>query len=163
MRAFSGTQDRKAKLESRVAALNAITWHAKLGSIGDKIGRIEALAVEIAKRIPGADEGKVRLAARLVKADLTTGMVGEFPELQGVMGRYYALHDGEDNDVADAIAEHWGPLGPSDRCPTAPVSVAVALADKIDSLVGFFGDRRKTDWIARSVWTSPCGARVSFD
>jgi glycyl-tRNA synthetase beta chain len=74
----------------------------------------------------------------LAKADLSTGMVGEFPELQGVMGRYYALHDGEPNEVADAIAEHYSPLGPNDRCPTAPVSVAVALADKIDTLTGFF-------------------------
>src|SRR5690606_19699363 len=74
----------------------------------------------------------------LAKADLTTGMVGEFPELQGVMGRYYALHEGEPAAVADAIAEHYAPLGPSDRCPTAPVSVVVALADKLDTLVGFF-------------------------
>src|SRR5262249_40190852 len=100
---------------------------------------IEALAVEIAKHIKGADEKKVRRAAQLCKADLTTGMVGEFPELQGVMGRYYAIHDNEDRDVANAIAEHWGPLGPSDKCPTAPFPVAVALADKVDSLVGFFG------------------------
>jgi len=74
----------------------------------------------------------------LAKADLSTGMVGEFPELQGVIGRYYALHDGEDKAVADAIAEHYSPLGPSDRCPTAPVSVAVALADKLDTLANFF-------------------------
>ena len=74
----------------------------------------------------------------LAKADLSTGMVGEFPELQGVMGRYYALHDGEDKEVADAIAEHYSPLGPGDRCPTAPVSVTVALADKLDTLANFF-------------------------
>ncbi len=135
---FFWETDRKVKLADRVAALDAITWHAKLGSSGEKVRRIEALAVEIAKYISGADERKVRRAAQLCKADLTTGMVGEFPELQGVMGRYYAIHDNEDRDVADAIAEHWGPLGPSDRCPTAPVSLAVALADKIDSLAGFF-------------------------
>lgn len=135
---FFWEQDRKVKLADRAKALDAITWHAKLGSSGEKVRRVEALAVEIAKQIPGADEKKVRRAAELSKADLTTGMVGEFPELQGVMGRYYAIHDNEDRDVADAIAEHWGPLGPSDKCPTAPVSVAVALADKIDSLVGFF-------------------------
>jgi glycyl-tRNA synthetase beta chain len=88
--------------------------------------------------IPGADIDQVRTAARLAKADLTSGVVGEFPELQGIMGRYYALHEGEKKAVADAIAEHYGPLGPNDRCPTAPVSVAVALADKIDTLVGFF-------------------------
>src|SRR5690606_3286411 len=78
-------------------------------------------------------------AAELCKADLATEMVGEFPELQGVMGRYCALHDGEAAAVADAIAEHYAPQGPTDRCPAAPVSVAVSLADKIDSLVGFFG------------------------
>jgi glycyl-tRNA synthetase beta chain len=135
---FFWEQDRKVKLADRVKALDAITWHAKLGSSGEKVRRVEALAVEIAKHIPGDDEKKVRRAAELSKADLTTGMVGEFPELQGVMGRYYAIHDNEDRDVANAIAEHWGPVGPSDTCPTAPVSVAVAVADKIDSLVGFF-------------------------
>ncbi len=80
-----------------------------------------------------------RRAAHLAKADLSTGMVGEFPELQGVMGRYYALHDREDARVADAIADHYKPLGPSDTCPTSPVSAIVALADKIDSLAGFYG------------------------
>jgi len=135
---FFWETDRKVPLADRVKALETITWHAKLGSSGEKVRRIEALAAEIAKYISGAEEKKVRRAAQLCKADLTTGMVGEFPELQGVMGRYYAIHDNEDRDVANAIAEHWGPLGPSDKCPTAPVSVAVALADKIDSLVGFF-------------------------
>jgi glycyl-tRNA synthetase beta chain len=103
------------------------------------VNRIETLAGEIAKYVPGADVDKVRRAARLAKADLTTGMVGEFPELQGTMGRYYALDSGEDAAVADAIAEHYAPLGPTDRCPTESVSVAVALADKIDTLAGFFG------------------------
>jgi glycyl-tRNA synthetase beta chain len=88
--------------------------------------------------IGGADKAKVLRAAELAKADLSSGMVGEFPELQGVMGRYYALHEGEATEVAAAIAEHYSPLGPNDRCPSAPTSVAVALADKIDSLVGFF-------------------------
>jgi len=135
---FFWDTDRKVKLAERVKALDAITWHGKLGSSGEKVQRIRALAAEIAERIPGADAKKVDRAAELCKADLTTGMVGEFPELQGVMGRYYAIHDNEDRDVANAIAEHWGPVGPSDTCPTAPVSAAVALADKIDSLVGFF-------------------------
>jgi glycyl-tRNA synthetase beta chain len=134
---FFWEQDRKVKLADRVKALDTITWHAKLGTTGEKVRRIESLAAEIAKHIPGADEEKVRRAAQLCKADLTTGMVGEFPELQGVMGRYYAIHDNEDRDVANAVAEHWGPLGPSDNCPTAPVSVAVALADKLDTLVSF--------------------------
>ncbi len=135
---FFWDTDRKVRLADRVKALDSITWHAKLGTSGEKVRRVRALAAEIAKHVPGADAGKVDRAAELAKADLTTGMVGEFPELQGVMGRYYALHDKEDAAVANAIAEHWGPVGPSDTCPTAPVSVAVALADKIDSLVGFF-------------------------
>jgi glycyl-tRNA synthetase beta chain len=134
---FFFEQDRKVKLADRVKALDTITWHAKLGSSGAKVQRIRALAAKIADRT-GANLQKVDRAAELCKADLTTGMVGEFPELQGVMGRYYAIHDNEDRDVANAIAEHWGPLGPSDKCPTAPVSVAVGLADKIDSLMGFF-------------------------
>jgi glycyl-tRNA synthetase beta chain len=102
--------------------------------------RVQALAVEVAELLPAAraSKDKVRSAARLAKADLTTGMVGEFPDLQGVMGRYYALHDGEDKEVADAIAEHYAPQGPTDQCPKAPVSYVLALADKIDTLVGFF-------------------------
>lgn len=135
---FFWDQDRKEKLEARVPALGQIVFHAKLGSIADKVARIEKLARVIAAKI-GADAEHAGRAAHLAKADLVTGMVGEFPELQGVIGRYYARHDGEAPDVAEAIAEHYAPLGPSDRCPTAPVSVAVALADKIDTLVGFFG------------------------
>ncbi|MCH7932200.1 MAG: glycine--tRNA ligase subunit beta, partial [Proteobacteria bacterium] len=133
---FFWDQDRKRTLESRVGDLDGIVFHAKLGSLGDKAKRIEKLAAEIA--VPGADESAVRDAGRLCKADLTTEMVGEFPELQGVMGRYYALDEGKPAEVADAIAEHYSPAGPNDDCPTAPVSVAVALADKIDTLVGFF-------------------------
>src|SRR6202011_5608177 len=102
---------------------------------------MEKLAQSLVGYVPGAGEALARRASRLAKADLSTGMVGEFPELQGVMGRYYALHDGEKPAVADAIAEHYSPLGPNDRCPTAPTSVVVALADKIDTLVGFFGIR----------------------
>ena len=135
---FFWDQDRKVKLEERVPALKDIVFHARLGTVADKMDRVETLAFELAAFIPGADIDQVRSAARLAKADLTSGVVGEFPELQGIMGRYYALHEGEKPAVADAIAEHYGPLGPSDRCPTAPVSVAVALADKIDTLVGFY-------------------------
>ena len=135
---FFWDQDRKVKLEERVPALRDIVFHAKLGTVADKSDRVETLAFELASMIPGADIDQVRTAARLAKADLTSGVVGEFPELQGIMGRYYALHEGEKKSVADAIAEHYGPLGPNDRCPTAPVSVAVALADKIDTLEGFF-------------------------
>src|SRR3954451_23857781 len=99
---------------------------------------METLTEFLAPYVPDADAKRAKRAARLAKADLSTGMVGEFPELQGVMGRYYALHDGEKIEIADAIAEHYSPLGPHDRCPTTPTSVIVALADKIDTLVGFF-------------------------
>ena len=135
---FFWDQDRKTSLASRIPALRGIIFHEKLGSVGDKIDRVGVLAAEIATAV-GADRDKARSAARLAKADLTTEMVGEFPELQGIMGRYYALHDGESEEAANAVAEHYAPLGPSDSCPRAPVSVAVALADKIDTLVGFFG------------------------
>ena len=135
---FFWDQDRKVRLESRVPALRDIVFHAKLGTVEEKVVRMQTLAHELAAHIPGAEPELCRSAALLSKADLTSGMVGEFPELQGVMGRYYAYHDGENPQVAEAIAEHYSPLGPSDRCPSAPVSVAVALADKIDTLVGFF-------------------------
>ena len=135
---FFWDQDRKQPLASRTPRLRDIVFHEKLGTLDEKVDRMQALATEIADYVPGADKDRVRSAARLAKADLVTGMVGEFPELQGVMGRYYALHDGEHKDVAQAIAEHYSPLGPGDTCPKAPVSVAVALADKIDTLVGFF-------------------------
>jgi glycyl-tRNA synthetase beta chain len=135
---FFWDQDRKRTLESRVAALGDIVFHAKLGSLGEKAKRIEKLAAEIAACLPGVDEDAVREAARLAKTDLTTEMVGEFPELQGVIGRYYALEEGKPGEIADAIAEHYAPQGPDDICPTAPISVAVALADKIDTLVNLF-------------------------
>jgi glycyl-tRNA synthetase beta chain len=129
--------DRRARLESRVPLLDHVTFHAKLGSQGERVRRLERLAEEIAPLV-GAGPALARDAARLAKADLVTGMVGEFPELQGTMGRFYALHDGEDPLVADAIRDHYAPKGPTDVVPTADVSVAVALADKLDQLVGFF-------------------------
>ncbi|HSD34475.1 MAG TPA: glycine--tRNA ligase subunit beta [Alphaproteobacteria bacterium] len=135
---FFWNQDRKIPLEQRLSALREIVFHAKLGTLAEKARRVAVLAREIAQRIPGADASQAERAARLAKADLVTGMVGEFPELQGVMGRYYALEGGEPAPVAEAIADHYAPQGPNDRCPTAPVSVAVALADKIDTLAGFF-------------------------
>ena len=135
---FFWDQDRKQTLASRTPRLSEIVFHEKLGTLDEKVDRMQALATEIADYVPGADKDRVRSAARLAKADLVTGMVGEFPELQGIMGRYYALHDREHKEVAQAIAEHYSPLGPGDACPKAPVSVAVALADKIDTLVGFF-------------------------
>jgi len=135
---FFWDHDRAQPLESRVAALDGVVFHARLGSMGEKVKRIEALAGALAPYVPGTDEALARRAARLAKADLTTEMVGEFPDLQGVMGRYYAAHDGEPDDVARAIAEHYAPAGPDDACPSAPTSVCVALADRLDSLVGFF-------------------------
>jgi glycyl-tRNA synthetase beta chain len=134
---FFWDQDRKVRLDSRVKALKGVIFHAKLGTQYSRIERIEVLSGIIAQKL-GADVSKAMRGARLCKADLTSGLVGEFPELQGVMGRYYALHDGEDVEVADAIRDHYRPIGPNDAAPLAPVSVAIALADKIDSLVAFF-------------------------
>ena len=135
---FFWDQDRKTKLGARIAALNDRVFHANLGTDFDRTDRIRRLAVRLAQNIPGADAAVAERAALLCKADLTTGMVGEFPELQGTMGNYYAINDGEPMEVAMAIADHYSPVGPNDSCPTAPVSVAVALADKIDTLAGFF-------------------------
>jgi glycyl-tRNA synthetase beta chain len=148
---FFWDQDRKVPLASRVPKLAERIFHAKLGTLEDKVARLEALATEVAHHVPGDCAQAARSAAFLAKADLSTGMVGEFPELQGVIGRYYALKDGERSEVADAIAEHYSPLGPSDKCPSAPVSVAVALADKIDTLVAFF-----------SIGEVPTGSRDPF-
>ena len=134
---FFWDQDRRFPLESRLHRLDQITFHAKIGSQGQRLRRIEALAGEFAIMLK-ADPGKARLAARLAKADLVTGAVGEFPELQGVMGRYYALGEGLDVEVADAIRDHYKPQGPSDRIPGSGAAEAVALADKIDTLMGFW-------------------------
>ncbi len=129
--------DLKTKLEDRLPKFDAIVFHEKLGTQGERIKRIERLAGELAPLV-GANVEKARRAARLAKADLLTEVVGEFPELQGLMGKYYALAQGEDASVAAAFEEHYKPQGPADRVPSDPVSVAVALADKIDTLVGFW-------------------------
>jgi glycyl-tRNA synthetase beta chain len=134
---FFWDTDRKHRLESRLPKLKERLYYASLGSMADKVERVAALAGHIAAAI-GADRALAERAARLAKADLSSEMVGEFPELQGVMGRYYAVNDGEAAEVAAAIADHYSPQGPNDGCPAQPVSVAVALADKLDSLVGFF-------------------------
>ncbi len=134
---FFWDQDRKTRLEDLLPKLDGITFHAKLGMEGERIKRIEALAAEIAKTI-GADVEKTKLAARLSKTDRVSAMVGEFPELQGLMGRYYALDQGIDAEVADAIRDHYKPQGPSDSIPVSKVGQAVALADKLDTLVGFW-------------------------
>jgi glycyl-tRNA synthetase beta chain len=150
--------DLKTRLEDRLPKFKQIVFHEKLGTQWERIERIERLADEIALTLSSRPEffpgqtlspddlqreqdtyrRQVRRAARLAKADLLTEVVGEFPELQGLMGKYYALAQGEDASVAAACEEHYKPLGPNDRVPTNPVSVAVALADKIDTLVGFW-------------------------
>jgi glycyl-tRNA synthetase beta chain len=129
--------DLKTKLEDRLPKFDAIVFHEKLGTQSERIRRIERLAAEIAPLL-GADVEKAKRAAHLAKADLLTEVVGEFPELQGLMGKYCALAQGEDASVAAASEEHYKPQGPNDRVPSDPVSVAVALADKIDTLVGFW-------------------------
>ncbi|WP_407176431.1 glycine--tRNA ligase subunit beta [Bradyrhizobium sp. STM 3562] len=129
--------DLKTRLEDRLPKFDSIVFHEKLGTQGERIARIERLAAEIAPLV-GADLEKAKRAARLAKADLLTEVVGEFPELQGLMGKYYALAQGEDPAIAAACEEHYKPQGPNDDVPTNPVSVAVALADKIDTLVGFW-------------------------
>lgn len=129
--------DLKTKLEDRLPKFEQIVFHEKLGTQAARIKRIERLAAEIAPLV-GADVAKATRAAHLAKADLLTEVVGEFPEVQGLIGKYYALAQGEDASVAGACEEHYKPQGPTDRVPTDPVSIAVALADKIDTLVGFW-------------------------
>ena len=134
--------DRRTTLADRVAALDGIVFQAELGTQGARVQRIVRLAGVLAPLV-GADVALAERAALLCKADLTTGMVGEFPELQGVMGGYYAAHDGEDARVAAAVREHYAPKGAGDRVPSEPVSVAVALADKLDQLAAFFAIGQK--------------------
>jgi glycyl-tRNA synthetase beta chain len=129
--------DLKTRLEDRLPKFEQIVFHEKLGTQAERIARIERLAGELAPLV-GADVEKAKRAARLCKADLLTEVVGEFPELQGLMGKYYAEEQGEDEAVAHAIEDHYSPKGPDDFVPADPVSVAVALADKIDTLVGFW-------------------------
>jgi glycyl-tRNA synthetase beta chain len=148
---FFWDQDRKSTLESRLPALKGIVFHAKLGTQAERVDRIVKLAGEIAKLVPGADAAQVSQAARLCKADLVSGMVGEFPEVQGVMGRYYALHEKLPAAVADAIGDHYAPAGPNDRCPSGPVSIVLALADKLDALISFW-----------SIGEKPTGSRDPY-
>ncbi|MGU3541872.1 glycine--tRNA ligase subunit beta [Methylobacterium sp. A52T] len=134
---FFWETDKATRLEDRLPKLDAIVFHEKLGTQGERIARIAALAKDLAPLV-GADPALAERAARLAKADLVTEMVGEFPELQGLMGRKYAALQGEHDSVCAAIEEHYKPLGPSDRVPSDPVSIAVALADKLDTLAGFW-------------------------
>ncbi|MES2167922.1 MAG: glycine--tRNA ligase subunit beta [Pseudomonadota bacterium] len=129
--------DLKTKLEDRLPKFEQIVFHEKLGTQAERIARIGKLAAELAPLV-GADVEKTKRAAQLAKADLLTEVVGEFPEVQGLMGKYYALAQGEDASVAAAIEDHYKPQGPADRVPTDPVSIAVALADKLDILTGFW-------------------------
>jgi glycyl-tRNA synthetase beta chain len=135
---FFWDQDRKVKLSDRLNALEKVIFHAKLGSLADRVNRIRDLSKLLATKIQGADQESVDKAAMLAKADLVSGMVGEFPELQGVMGRYYAIEEGLPPTIANAIRDHYSPQGPSDTCPKDPVSVVIALAEKLDTLTGFF-------------------------
>ena len=130
-------REARAGMKDWAEGLKAVTFHAKLGSQADRVERIAALAREIAPAV-GADPALAEQAARVAKLDLRSAMVGEFPELQGTMGRYYAQAAGLPDAVADAASDHYSPLGPSDEVPSAPVSVAVALADKLDTLTGFW-------------------------
>ncbi len=134
---FFYDQDRKQSLEARVALLSKVVYHNKLGSQLDQVDRIEVLATLISIQLK-AEKSHAARAARLCKADLLSGMVGEFPELQGVMGRYYALHDKEPAAVADAIEAHYRPRFAGDRLPEGPIACALALADKLDAIAGLF-------------------------
>jgi glycyl-tRNA synthetase beta chain len=135
---FFYNQDRKERLEARISRLGKVVYHNKLGSQLERVERVAQLASNIARAL-GADHVATGRAARLAKADLVTGMVGEFPELQGVMGRYYALHDGEPVEIANAIADHYLPRFAGDKLPEHPISCAVAMADKMETLAGLFG------------------------
>ncbi len=135
---FFYDQDRKQTLESRIPGLASVVYHNRLGSQLERVERVTGIAVEIAKAL-GVDETHVERAARLAKADLRTLMVGEFPELQGIMGTYYARHDGEADDVANAIEEHYRPRFADDDLPSTMVGTCVALADKLETIAGLFG------------------------
>lgn len=135
---FFWDNDCQTPLETMVEKLNKVVFHAKLGTVADRVTRMAKIADVITPHIPGANATNVQTAVALCKADLMSQMVYEFPELQGVMGQYYAKQQGKSHAVAHAIAEHYSPLGPNDTCPTAPVSVVVALAEKLDTLVGFW-------------------------
>lgn len=134
---FFWDHDKKTPLESLLPKLDQITFHAKLGTQGERVKRFEGWANDLAAYCR-ADKASAQLAVRLSKSDLLTGVVGEFPELQGLMGRYYALNEGKSDDIAAAIQEHYRPQGPNDAVPAKPLSIVAALADKLDTLVGFW-------------------------
>jgi len=150
---FFWTEDRKVRLEDRLATLKGVTFHAKLGSMYERVERITALAGELAPFVRDDSETRAKAvqAARLCKADLVSGVVGEFPELQGIMGAYYAEGESLDPEVVDAIRAHYRPQGPNDDVPVSAVSATVALADKLDTLVSFF-----------AIGEKPTGSRDPF-
>ena len=135
---FFYKQDQKATLESRLPKLEHVVYHNKIGSQAQRIERLQTIAAHIAEQL-GADRATAERAARLAKADLVTEMVGEFPELQGTMGKYYALLDGEQPEIAAAIEQHYQPRFAGDKLPESPIATAVALADKLETLVGIWG------------------------
>ncbi|HTH98574.1 MAG TPA: glycine--tRNA ligase subunit beta [Stellaceae bacterium] len=137
--------DRQTTLASRLPKLDQRLFHGKLGTMQEKVARMTALVPALAAFVPGADIERASRAVHLAKADLSSAVVGEFPELQGIMGRYLALNDGEDAAVADAVAKHYAPVGASDDVPAEPVAIVAALADKLDTLAAFFAiDERPT-------------------
>ena len=135
---FFYKQDQKATLESRLPKLSSVVYHNKIGSQAERIERLQSIAAHIAKAL-GADAAAAERAARLAKADLVTEMVGEFPELQGTMGKYYARLDGETEEIAEAIEQHYWPRFAGDNLPQSKIAIAVALADKLETLVGIWG------------------------
>ena len=142
---FFWEQDRKHELADLLLQLEGVVFHTRLGSMAEKSYRIQRLAQTLCSKVPGADPNRTARAAILCKTDLVTEMVVEFPDLQGIMGRHYLRAAGEPSEVYEAMAEHYAPRGPGEPCPAAPVSVAVALADKLDTLAGFFSiDERPT-------------------
>ena len=140
---FYWNMDRHTRLDEWAEKLRDVVFHARVGMMNEKVARIVALAETISESVPGADKALVKRAAELCKADLTTGMVGEFPDLQGIMGRYYALQQNETPEVADAIRDHYKPVGASDDVPTHPIAICVALADKLDSITSLFAAGEK--------------------
>ena len=148
---FFYDQDRKKTLSQWADSLHKVTFHAKIGSIAQKVENIKMLALQISPYVKHADATLVEQAANLCKADLVTGMVGEFPELQGIMGRYYAIAEGLDSKVAEAICDHYLPLGADSPVPTEPESVCIALADKLDTLISMF-----------SIGEKPTGSKDPF-
>ena len=160
---FFFDQDRKKMLADRVLGLAKVVYHNKLGTQGERVARVQAIARGIGQQIGGETLAlKADQAALLAKADLLTDMVGEFPELQGIMGRYYAQHDGLPDDIAFAIEDHYKPRFAGDELPRNDVGVCVALADKLETLVGMFGIGEKPDRRQRSVRAAPpCAGRDS--